>query len=492
MGNRPLCSDCTSSTAWLTLDDGTAIHLRTHAPKTAGADLPAVLVVHGYLANIGFVEMPWANDLTNLGIVAAFLDRRGHGKSGGDWWPPPDNVARHLAEWTPDINAAVAHLRNRAPLLDPNRIAVLGHSDGGTGAIIAASADWDLAATVSLSASVAPWEFVNYVAPRNLLLLYGTEDRFILAETDRLLMRAATRGYLDGEGNVGSLSDGSARRLQRVDGFGHVDLLYSSAARHAALEWLTATFAIDREVRLSALRWPWVVAGLLLLWLLVLTWNGLPSLASPRESLLARSLKSLTIATLWTAGLWIAATVGPSVRNLPVQESNIVAGVLLAPGAPMGIVALAMTFSRRGSKHAGSNRLRCIAMGIVAGLAVQIAAEAILRPIYAPAINAPRIALFLALLLPATFAFAATCSAANWLPNGQIAPGVPIEIVLGLITAVLAMPWFIRMSAFPVVLLAGAMLFAGAFRAGGGSAAGAAAFGAVIYARLASAVCAFY
>jgi hypothetical protein len=48
------------------------------------------------------------------------------------------------------------------------------------------------------------------------------------------------------------------------------------------------------------------------------------------------------------------------------------------------------------------------------------------------------------------------------------------------------------MSALPVELLAFALIIVGAARAGGRSAAAAAACGAVVYARCAALVCAFY
>ena len=493
MGNAPVCSDCSSDTVWLSLSDGTLLHTRLHVPPGGGAHLPAVVVIHGYLGNVGFVEVPWAADLANLGAVTLFLDRRGHGKSSGEWWPLPQNAEQHLQELTPDIAAAVAYLRGLAPLVDPSRIALLGHSDGATGAIIAASADWDLAATVALSASVAPWEYLNYVAPRSLLLLYGAEDHFILAETDRQLIRASTRGYLDGEGQLGSLLNGSARRLERVAGYGHVDLLYSSAARRAALGWLAGALAIDGEVRLSPLRWPWVVAGLLLLSILVFVWNGVPSVRPVEEPWLARGGRVLIIIALWTGGLWLASWAVLRLDSLPVQEGNTVTSVLLGVGLLMSAVAFPLLLSRQTSgEGAISTRVGDLARGVLVALVVQIAAEVILRPVYAPALNGQRVVLLVVFLALAAPAFAATCTAVNWAPNGQVACRMPVELILALITAGLAMPWFVRMSAMPVLLLACVLVFVAAYRAGGGTAEGAAVFGAILYARVASAVCAFY
>ena len=289
IGSLPACSHCSKTPLWLTLRDGTLIHAELYAPASAGPHRAAVVVCHGYMGNAGFLEVPWTEDLTHLGLVALFVDRRGHGMSGGAWWPPPaTDPPPRLADLDPDIHAAVAYLRAQAPLIDPARIALLGHSDGGTAAIIAASADWNIAATVALSASVAPWEYVNHVAPSNLLLIYGADDRFVLADTDLFLIDAATRGYLHGEGQVGAFDDGSARRLLRVPGHGRLDVLNSDAARRTALEWLARALAVDGEVRLAPLRWRWVVAGLALLWVLVAGWNGAPPPVAVRRRAQAR------------------------------------------------------------------------------------------------------------------------------------------------------------------------------------------------------------
>jgi dienelactone hydrolase len=504
-GSTSVCEHCIAQRVSLTAGDGAAVSARLYIPRRAPGAVtrdggvvadelhrPAVVVIPGYLANAGFMEVPWAADLAHAGIVALVLDRRGHGSSGGSWWPVRHDTETRLSDLAPDIHAAVAYLRDRAPLVDPARIALLGHSDGATGAITAASADWDLAATVSISASVAPWEYVNHAAPRNLLLLYGDADRFILADTDRFLIDAATRGYLHDEGETGSLVDGSARRLARVHGYGHLDVLYSDAARVAALDWLARALGMEPVVQLSPLRWPWVVAGLVLLLLLVFVWNA--RIANfPREGPLISCGKVAVLAALWTGGLAIAGWVGPRLREVPAQEGNIVAALLVSIALSMSAVTIPLIVHRRrhgvdGPRHWARDGAR----GAVAGLAVQLAAEAILRPVYAFPVTGQRLALFGLFLAVAIPAFAVVCAATAWLPRGQIAPAVPVEIVLAGITAAAATQWFVRMSALPVVLLACTLLFVGAYRSGGRGAIAAAAFGAVMYARAAADVCAFY
>lgn len=496
-GNAPLCTGCVSEPVSLPLADGNLLEGRLYLPPGARRNLPAVAVVHGYLGNRGFVEVPWVADVMSLGAAALVLDRPGHRASGGRWWPVEQHGDIRLSALAPDIRAAVAYLRGRAPLVDPARIALVGHSDGGTAAIVAASADWDIAATVSLSASVAPWEYVSHRAPRNLLLIYGEQDRFILAETDLLLIDAATRGNLHRDGMVGALADGSARRLLRVSGYGHLDILYSDVARQTALAWVAQAMRIDREVRLSPVRWPWVVAGLLLLVALVFVWSGTPThnRDSPLtlQQWLIRGGKVAAIVLLWSGGLALGSWIAPRMCGVPAQEGSIVAGVLLGTGACMSALAIPLQRSLRLVANAGlTATFASFGHGAVAGLLVVLVAEALLRPIYGFPLTGQRLALFGLFILPATPAFAAACAAINWIPSGEITRGVPVEWALAGITAAVATSWFVRMSALPIVLLACTLVFVGAYRRGGRPIASAAAFGAVMYARLAADVCAFY
>lgn len=492
-GSAPKCATCRVENTWIEYDDGARIRARLYVPAHgAEENLPGVIVCHGYLGTAGFMEVPWAEDLTQLGVAAFIIDRRGHGRSNGAWWPLSDKPQQHLTDLYPDIRSAVSYLRARTPLIDPTRIALVGHSDGGTGAMVVASADWNVAATVSLSASVAPWEYVNYVVPKNLLLLYGRQDLFILQETDVLLIKSATRGHLGDEGNFGDLNDGSARHLARVEDYGHVDILYSEQARRTALNWLAGTFQLQRGVELSPLRSKWAILGTVLLLLLVLFWNGVPPAAESNEGWGACSAKVAVVAALWFVGLAAASWVGPRLRGVPVQEGSTVVALLGAQWLLMSAVAVPRLV--RSIRRPSKGLVAEIARGAGVGALAQLGLETTLRPMYTTSVDPQRLVLFLVFLAFAAPAFVAICSAAAWVGKGRgvVTRGLGVEVVLGAMTAALAPQLFVRMSVLPVMIFAVVLVFAGAYRASGHGSAGVAAFGAVMFARAASVVCAFY
>lgn len=541
MGNRAICPGCSSSDVQLALADATPIFGRLYWPaRSPSGPLAVVIVCHGYLANLGFMEIPWAADLTRLGVAAFLLDRRGHGWSGGTWWPRrAESVA--LDDLEEDIAAAISYVRSLAPRIDPGRVALLGHSDGATAAIVAASADWQVRATAALSASVAPSHFVNHAAPRNLLLLYGEADSFVLGETDRMLIASATRGYLTGAGQMGDMADGGARRLVRVPGAGHVQLLHNAVARRAALEWLRDSLQAPGEVRLSPLRHGWFAGGYAALLALVAAWPHTGSwsttewrsrkrpyttVASPADALSGLFHAGALLAA-WPLGLAIAAWISRRARVVPSQEGAVVAAVLVAES-----VVLVVLFTLRGivqrvtglrsatqpTTASGSpdlaptlrSHLVAIAGGCAFGALTISAVQLLVAHLYEGPVSGPRLglaALFTVLALPAFVLLdrwltlvevasspapsdrGGSAAATRWLWRSATT-----LMLLAAVTAVGAGALFERMAVFPVYLLAATLPLLAAYRIGrpGRPGLAAAGFAAVIIGRAASAVCALY
>lgn len=84
-----------------------------------------------------------ADTLGRRGIAVLRMDDRGVGGSGGD-------IQGTSADFADDIRAGVAYLRQR-PEIDPDRIALVGHSEGGLIAPLVAATDPRLAAIVLMA-----------------------------------------------------------------------------------------------------------------------------------------------------------------------------------------------------------------------------------------------------------------------------------------------------------------------------------------------------
>jgi uncharacterized protein len=86
----------------------------------------------------------FADSLGRRGIAVLRMDDRGTGRSTGD------HAAATSSDFADDIRAGLAWLRTR-PEIDPSRLGLLGHSEGGLIAPIVAADEPDLAAIVLMA-----------------------------------------------------------------------------------------------------------------------------------------------------------------------------------------------------------------------------------------------------------------------------------------------------------------------------------------------------
>ena len=124
------------------------------SPKAAGAKVPVVVTITGSGAEARDEDLsivkgyrPFrevADALSRHGIAVLRMDDRGFGSSGGRF---KNSTTADFAE---DIEDAVRWLRAR-PGIDPARVALVGHSEGGMIAPIVASRDPQLRAIVLLA-----------------------------------------------------------------------------------------------------------------------------------------------------------------------------------------------------------------------------------------------------------------------------------------------------------------------------------------------------
>ena len=180
-----------------------------------GAPKPTVLLLHGCPGLQQNADLAVA--LRDRGWTSLIFHYRGCWGSGGDY---------DLRTIPRDVMAAVDHLQGGGyPGVDPGRLAVAGHSLGGWAAILAAAADPRLQAVAVCAAAVdlgaidlatsqidheltrflatSPEEFarqrnevtaqldpvdaVPSISPRPLLIVHGTDDRWVPAEHARRL-----------------------------------------------------------------------------------------------------------------------------------------------------------------------------------------------------------------------------------------------------------------------------------------------------------------
>ncbi len=120
-----------------TSDEG-MLHGELLIPKGEGP-FPGAVLCHGATTDLRAMR-PSAQRLTRRGIATLTFDFRGHGKSQGF-------LDAHLAK---DVTAALGFLRSH-PKVDPERIALVGHSLGAMAAIHAASEQEYIQALVFIS-----------------------------------------------------------------------------------------------------------------------------------------------------------------------------------------------------------------------------------------------------------------------------------------------------------------------------------------------------
>ncbi|MGH7680256.1 MAG: alpha/beta hydrolase family protein [Gemmatimonadaceae bacterium] len=158
-------------------------------PSNARGRLPAVVTITGsgqqdrdeYIPYAGGIRLfrQVADTLGRRGIAVLRLDDRGIGASGGD---PGTSTS---ADFANDIRAAIAFLRAR-PDIDPERVGLIGHSEGGAIAPMIAAADARLKAIVLMAAPGEPGIEISmaqnkYLVDRDSTLTPAKRDSILRA-----------------------------------------------------------------------------------------------------------------------------------------------------------------------------------------------------------------------------------------------------------------------------------------------------------------------
>ena len=188
---------------------------------------PGVLIAHGF-AGSKQLMLGYAYTLAHAGYATILWDFDGHGANSV---PLGQSLRQNL-------EVAYVTLLEQ-PGIDPDRLALLGHSMG-SGVVMGTGIEQldRFAATVAVSPTGAD---VTPQAPRNLQLQAGKwEGRFV--ENARRLLTAAG-------GPEENLTEGLGRSLVVIPKAEHITILFQPASHQAALEWLNATFGAQPASR---------------------------------------------------------------------------------------------------------------------------------------------------------------------------------------------------------------------------------------------------
>lgn len=116
-------------------------------PPAVAERAPAVAAMHGWGGNAELM-LPFARQLHQAGYAVLLLDARNHGRSDSDTFSSMPRFAEDLEQgfqWLAD-----------QPEVDPQRVALLGHSVGAAAALLLAARNHDVAAVVSIAAFAHP------------------------------------------------------------------------------------------------------------------------------------------------------------------------------------------------------------------------------------------------------------------------------------------------------------------------------------------------
>lgn len=113
-----------------------------------------------------------ADYLTRRGIAVLRVDDRGKGKTTGNF------AASTTIDFADDVLAGVNYLKSRKDI-DPKRIGLIGHSEGGVIAPLVASQSKDVAFIVLLAGTGLPGDEIIYMQGRLIALAGGTKKELV-------------------------------------------------------------------------------------------------------------------------------------------------------------------------------------------------------------------------------------------------------------------------------------------------------------------------
>lgn len=239
--------------------EGKMMSALLYIPKTATKEnkAPGVVAIHGYI-NTRETQSGFAIEFSRRGYVVLAVDQTGHGYSD----PPA------FANAYGGIDA-LKYMRT-LDFVDPDNIALEGHSMGGWASAIAAAVIPDgyksfIMASSSTGTFGAPEGTATY--PKNLALIFSQYDEFSglmweapiatdIVHTDKLKKLFNTTKSVVPEKLYGSIEEGTARILYQPPLI-HPRVYFSSQGIGYAIDWLNTTLTGGKDIPTSDQIWYW-------------------------------------------------------------------------------------------------------------------------------------------------------------------------------------------------------------------------------------------
>jgi dienelactone hydrolase len=209
-------------------------------PRPRGERPPAVVLAHGFSSDrMGMSSL--ARRLAGSGYAVLAIDLQGHGENRTPFRPSyatPDT-------FRPDLAAAVDYLRS-TPLVDGSRIVVMGHSMGAGACLDYATRDSGIDGAVLIAGG---WTLFGPYRPPDALFIYaeGDPDPIKLRVTE-LAARVAGVEEIELGRVYGDFAKGTAVSLVEAPGVDHASIIWSAEAATTIIEWVDASFGIEREL----------------------------------------------------------------------------------------------------------------------------------------------------------------------------------------------------------------------------------------------------
>ncbi len=228
---------------------------------SASDPAPGVLAVHGYI-NSRETQSGYAIEFARRGYVVLAMDQRGHGYSD------PPAFAEGFGG-----PAGLAYLRS-LDIVDPDQVALAGHSMGGWTVLSAAAAMPDAYRSVVVSGSSTGTFGVpagDATFPRNFGLVFGQYDEFSgsmwlsptgagIVDTEKLQTQfGVTETVQDGR-LYGSIETGTARQLYQPAQTHPANHITQSGIA-GAIDWLQLTTDTPNPIAPDQQVWPWKEFG---------------------------------------------------------------------------------------------------------------------------------------------------------------------------------------------------------------------------------------